>query len=121
MTLVTLVAGADIATREVAIATCASALLQAGASCAVILEGGHVESVRFSPAVRIARIAPGCPCCVGNLTMRVVLNRMLRHVPSQIFISLLETSHSDALRQFLSQPPYDTLLKLDDDLLIGCD
>lgn len=119
MTQVTLVAGAEA--REVEIAVRVAALHQAGMSCAVILEGTHANPVQFDPAVRVARIAPGCPCCVGNLTMRVVLNRMLRHAPAHLFIGMMETSHIDALRQFLSQQPYDTLLQLDDDLLIGCD
>jgi G3E family GTPase len=64
----------------------------------------------------IARIAPGCPCCIGNLTMRVTLNRMLRHPPDYLFISLASTAHLEQTRQFLASSPYDTYLQLNTDL-----
>jgi hypothetical protein len=69
-----------------------------------------------NPLLRIARIAPGCPCCTGNLTMRVTLNRLLRHSPAQLYISLASASHLDQVRAFLSMQSYRPLLQLTADL-----
>lgn len=75
MTLTTLVTGAGAAQREAAIA----AALDPALTTALILEGipsGH-SPLDTASGLRVARIAPGCPCCSGNMTMRVTLNRLL--------------------------------------------
>ena len=118
VTLVTLVAGADADAREAAIAARTATLLHSGATCAVILEGLPAQPANFDPAVALVRLAPLCPCCTGNLTMRVTLNRMLRRPPDQIFISIVDPTHLGATRAFLSATPYATLLTLNDDLII---
>ena len=41
------------------------------------------------------------PCCTGSLTMRVTLNRVLRHAPQHLFIGLADTSHLRQFRDFL--------------------
>jgi hypothetical protein len=114
MTPVTLVANGDASARETVIAARLAALPQFGAHCAAILEGVPENAVLFDPLVRVSRIAPGCPCCTGNLTMRVTLNRLLRPPPAHLFISIADATHLDAIRHFLTQPPYDRLLKLND-------
>ncbi|SMP77733.1 GTPase [Noviherbaspirillum suwonense] len=117
MTLTTLVVGATYAAREAAIA----ASLQAGQQGAAILEGlpdgrsGSPLEAVLAPA-DIRRVAPGCLCCSGNLTMRVTLNRVLRHPPQRLFISLADASHLEQIREFLNAPSYQSLLTLTDDL-----
>ncbi|MBK4736486.1 GTPase [Noviherbaspirillum pedocola] len=117
MTLTTLVAGGTAAAREAAIA----AALDRQTSTALILEGlasgQPVFDAHSNDAMLIvARIAPGCLCCTGNLTMRVTLNRILRHPPQRLFISLAQDAHLDQIHAFLRTAPYDGLLMLTDDL-----
>jgi hypothetical protein len=117
VTLTTLVTGATAAARETAIA----AALDTNADTALILEGlpsGAAEAGIFTdhPSLHIARIAPGCLCCTGNLTMRVTLNRILRRRPDHLYISLATDIHLEKIRAFLTQSPYDELLTFTKDL-----
>lgn len=128
MVRVTLVTGASAAAREAAI----TAAIRPAASApvpdrtiALILEGLpsglSQEAAALDPQhnpglAQAARIAPGCLCCVGNLTLKVTLNRILRHPPQRLYISLASATHIGQLRAFLSSPPYDSLLSLTDDL-----
>jgi hypothetical protein len=117
VTRVTLVAGGDAVAREQAIAQCLPTLQQ-GTSLAVILEGGGEDGISFESSAHMIRLAPACPCCVGNLTMRVTLNRILRKPPTQLFISIAQIAHLEALRVFLTQAPYDQHLTLADNIII---
>ena len=85
---------------------------------AVLLEGlpDGLGLIAPSTAVLIARIAPGCLCCTGNLVLRVTLNRLLRQRPGRLYIALALAAHLDQLRSWLLQPPYDQLLELTPDL-----
>lgn len=120
MTLVTLVTGLRAATRETAVA----AALDDAVTTALILEGmpdgsSRLDVLAMQDTLHVARIAPGCLCCVGNLTLRVTLNRILRHPPARLYISLADSTHLEQIRSFLSAPPYDTLLALTD--VMRCD
>lgn len=111
ITSTTVVAGATAAVREAAIA----AAIAPGIPTALILEGlpdgsDVLEQAMARTDCQLVRIAPGCPCCIGNLTMRVTLNRMLRSRPRQLYISLATDEHLDGILAFLSRPPYDGLL-----------
>jgi hypothetical protein len=115
-TLTTLVTGGTAGRRETLIAT----MLSPGQDTALILEGLPDGATAFSsaeddPALRVVRIAPACPCCAGNLTMRVTLNRILRHPPARLFFSLAAGSHLDTFRAFLTATPYDAYLRMTDD------
>lgn len=68
------------------------------------------------PDLVIARTAPGCLCCTGNLVMKVSLNRLLRTRPSRIFIGVASSDHMASLREILSSPAYSALLRLEPDL-----
>jgi len=119
MTLTTLVTGASAAAREAAIA----AALPPGVPSAVILEGlPDGKSASTLPAATAAqqfiRIAPGCICCTSSLTMRVTLNRVLRHRPQRLFISLADASHLAEIRRFLCTSSYERLLILTEDMHI---
>jgi G3E family GTPase len=113
----TLVTGPSATARETAIA----AVLNPDTATSLILEGlpdgsNQLDVLPDHHPVFIARIAPGCLCCTGNLTMRVTLNRILRRPPARLFISLATATHIGQLRAFLTAPPYDRLLALTDDL-----
>jgi len=119
----TLVTGPGALAREAAIlsqlhhdgADAESAAAPAG----IILEGlapGNSPLDTLSPHPHLARIAPGCLCCTGNLVLRVTLNRMLRQRPRQLFIGVARSEHLDQLRSWLQAEPYDQLLTLTPDL-----
>lgn len=116
----TLVVGGCASEREAAIA----AALAPGVATAIILEGlsdadSALAGTPTSRIVRIVRIAPGCPCCTGKLVLSVTLNRLLRHPPAQLFISLANPTHLEQLRSYLSAAPYDRWLSLGADINHG--
>ena len=120
MTPATLVYGGRAGEREAAIA----AALIPGLATAIIVEGLSDGLANEPPAatvhgVQLVRIAPGCLCCAGNLILRVTLNRILRRPPAQLFISLADGAHVGALRASLSQAPYQQLLLLQPDIMLG--
>ncbi|WP_076592619.1 GTP-binding protein [Herminiimonas arsenitoxidans] len=120
MTLASLVLGGRATIREATIYT----RIDANLDTAIILEGlpdGHSDLDALAPntKLKIARIAPGCMCCTGNMIMRVTLNRMLRDKPARLYISVANSEHIAQLRLFLTQAPYDSLLTLTDDIV--CD
>jgi hypothetical protein len=120
-TRTTLVAGARAGVREAAIAAAIARHPQR--STAVILEGlADANSPLIADpaqALQVLRIAPGCLCCTGNLVLRVTLNRLLRHPPAQLYISLANAEHVDLLRAMLSGAPYGDLLALEPDIAMG--
>lgn len=114
----TLVTGPSASRREAAIAAAlAESTLHQNGATALILEGLPDGKPLLEPsdALLIARIAPGCLCCAGNLVMRVTLNRLLRQRPKQLFIGVASDEHLGQLRSWLSSAPYDQLLKLTPD------
>lgn len=117
MTLTSLVMGGRATDREAVILR----NIDSNLHTAIILEGlpdgrSELDTLAPSPNLNIARIAPGCMCCVGNMIMRVHLNRMLRTKPARLYISVANSEHIEQLRLFLTQTPYDTLLSLTDDI-----
>lgn len=112
----TLVTGASAARREAAIA----GVLDSSLRTALILEGLPDGTPPFEEPLpswlTIVRIAPGCICCNGNLTMQVMLNRILRQHPERLYIGLANSTHLPRIRQFLQQEPYDKRLSLTGEL-----
>lgn len=115
--LLTLVSGGNYAQREAAIA---ASLLKFpdDETIAVVLEGLPDGSnvLSESASLRLHRIAPGCMCCIGNLAMRVTLNRIFRYPPAYLFISLSSTEHLEKIAIFLQQPAYSKVLQLHQNL-----
>lgn len=112
MTLMTLVHGGNHRDREKAIADSA-----AHPGAGVIIEGlpdgsGLLETLAASGHLQLQRIAPGCPCCTGNLTVRVTLNRMLRQAPQHIYLGIADAVHLPAIREFLQDEQYQDRLTL---------
>lgn len=117
MTLTSLVWGGRAKTREAFIFGNLDSSLQT----AIILEGlpdgnSELDTLVSSPKLSIARIAPGCMCCSGNMIMRVTLNRILRTRPERLYISVASGEHIEQLHLFLTQAPYDALLTVTDDI-----
>ena len=122
-----LVTGARAGAREAAIA--ARLPLDGGMELptVIILEGlsDGGSALAFDPTdqpagvasvPKVLRIAPGCLHCSGNLVLRVTLNRVLRHPPARLYISLATAEHLELLRAWLSEPPYGDLLDLQSDI-----
>jgi hypothetical protein len=124
-----IVTGPSASAREEAIVEALAALgaAAAGNTIALLLEGvpdgsDRFHDERFSELQRqagfrllpVVRIAPSCLCCTGNLTMRVHLNRLLRAKPQRLYIGVSPGTHLAALQEFLSQPPYDEFLTLNE-------
>ena len=117
MIRVTLVTGQRAAMREAAIASAISR----DREVALILEGlpdGTAPLFEDGPHLTQVRIAAGCLCCIGNLTLRVTLNRLLRQKPQDIYISLANDAHLEQLEEFLRSPPYNDLLRLTETLTV---
>ncbi|MDY7546640.1 GTPase [Glaciimonas sp. CA11.2] len=119
----TLVTGPSATRRESAvwlsIKTEATSLQQMPGIIGVILEGlpdgkSPPEPTHFT--LHIKRVAPGCLCCIGLLTLRVTLNRLLRDRPARLYISIADATHIDKIRALLSTSPYDEWLTLTDDI-----
>ncbi len=112
----TLVTGKSASARETTICDLIAATHVQG-STAIIIEGlasGHdpFAALTAHATLQIVRIAPGCLCCSGNLTMRVTLNRLLRQRPAALYISLASSEHLEQIEAFLSAPPYTEWLTL---------
>jgi hypothetical protein len=101
-----------------------AAMLAPNSMNAVIIEGiangnSKLGEIDQNDNLIIQRIAPGCPCCIGNLTMRVTLNRLLRKSPQHLYISLASNEHLPTIREFLQTAQYKDLLTLQEEC--NCD
>jgi hypothetical protein len=82
-------------------------------SCAVPLPPAMCRPLAADlPPPLVVRIAAACPCCAGNLVLRVTLNRILRVPPAALYLALSSTAHLPQLKQFLTRAPYDAILQL---------
>ena len=117
MTTLRLVYGANQSQREHAIKSQINPTLFTMA----LLEGGAVSNAPLDSlaSIKVVRMAPGCPCCSGNLTMRVMLNRALKEKPDLVFLSLANPLHLTAIRDFLQEDQYSGRLDLGFDLDCG--
>jgi hypothetical protein len=107
-----LVAGSNYQAREAWIAA-ATAAIPSSEKTAALLEGLPTGSLLLQSHVQliIERIAPGCLCCIGELVMRVTLNRLLRQNLKNLYIAINDAQHLTQLQQALSLPPYDQILQ----------
>jgi G3E family GTPase len=113
MTQLSLVFGGSHAAREQAIAVAAAK----GARSTAIIEGmpsgeATLDDMPVDAGFEIFRVAAGCPCCHGNLTMRVTLNRALRRRPDHLYLSLSNATHKSQVLSFLQEPQYLSLLEI---------
>lgn len=77
-------------------------------SAIALLEGSLPPSGTLTSIPNLAThlLTGGCPCCAGNLVLKVTLNRAIRSRPEQLFISLRSPAHSKTLIALLQDPSY---------------
>lgn len=114
-----LIHGASYTQREAAIAASLACLPDDNVgnnACknVVILEGlpDGQDILQPTELLHISRIAPGCFCCIGNLSLRVTLNRALRQKPANIYLGIASGAHLDKLLLTLQDPTYHQLLEI---------
>jgi hypothetical protein len=111
-----LIAGGSYLDREKLITTAYEAYLSPlKPLSAVILEGiptGNSLLDSF-PQLLIERVASGCFCCIGQLVMKVTLNRILRKHPLFVYIGISDSQHLINLQDVLYQPPYKNWLEIE--------
>lgn len=117
MTLVSLVFGGSHAARERAIA----AAIEPELSSSAIIEGmpsgeAALEDLQQDTDLEVFRVVAGCPCCSGNLTIRVTLNRALKRRPQRLYLSLSNAGHKSQVVNFLQEPQYRALLEIGPDI-----
>jgi hypothetical protein len=122
LTRLTIVAGGSYSEREAWITTelqklCAAAEYQ---KYGVLLEGLPTGSMSLqaSSHIKLERIAPGCFCCIGQIAMRVTLNRLLRQGLSHLFIAMNDAEHLPALNTSLSSPTYARILQRENEIIL---
>lgn len=110
---VQLLAGGTYPTREAWIATAIATLPPGLNQVGVLLEGLPSGSPLLQPSSQllVERIAPGCFCCIGQLAMRVTLNRLLRRQLDVLFIAINDINHIQALFHYLQTDAYTHRLK----------
>lgn len=117
-TELTLVAGGSYAEREAWIATTLqnTSIHTNQEKLGVLLEGLPSGSMflQTSSTLQVERIAPGCFCCIGQLAMRVSLNRLLRQQLGHLFIAINDEQHLSSFHASLSQAPYAELINCKD-------
>ena len=73
-----------------------------GGRRAVIAESGFAP-LEAPEHVPLARLAPGCVCCVGQVPLRVTLTRTVRaHRPDHILLLLASAEHLPRVRALLA-------------------
>ena len=73
----------------------------AGERCAVIVEGAFVPLE--APGTAVERLAGGCPCCLGQVPLRVALVRLVRAVrPDALLLLLSGGDHAERVRALLA-------------------
>lgn len=68
---------------------------------AVVAEGALFE-LTVPDDVALARLAPGCVCCLGLVPLRVTLTRLLRARPRALLLLVAADDHLPQLRALLA-------------------
>jgi len=77
----------------------------------LLLEGqpaGSAPEISSAAGRQVHVLAPGCLCCIGNLTLRVSLARVLRHeAPRHLIIAIADARHQARMLAMLHAAPWD--------------
>ncbi len=116
---VTLIAGSSYSHRETWICNQVSQL--PAQKIGVLLEGLPQGDFLLEPSqnLLLERLASGCFCCVGNLVVRVVLNRLIRSKTSHIFIGLSLAEHLASFKTFLQDSSYQELIQFESEHILS--
>lgn len=111
-----ILAGGDRATQRAMIDTWLAA--RPASDCWAVLTGSgwlDQESVpaRGRAGVVIRRLPPGCACCIGNISFKVALSRLLREVrPDHLIIILAPNDHLDQVLAMLRGEYWREVLRM---------
>jgi hypothetical protein len=82
----------------------------------VLLEGlpaDGTSELAARDSLRVHVMAPGCPCCVGQLTLRVTLARVLRlEKAAVVVLAIINPAHVDNLVELLESSLFAGHLKV---------
>jgi len=85
-------------------------------SVSCIIEGAPSDGtaeIGVGPTGYVHVLAPGCPCCNGNLTLRVTLARVLRlEAPRNLIIAIIDERHQESLASTLALPQWSEYLRV---------
>lgn len=74
-----------------------------GRGLAVIAEGAFFD-LSCPAGVALARLAPGCVCCVGEVPLRTTLTRIVRsHRPTELLLLIATDEHLERVRRLLAE------------------
>jgi hypothetical protein len=74
-----------------------------GRALAAIAEGAFFE-LRSPAGVALARLAPGCVCCAGEVPLRTTLTRIVRaHRPAEVLVLISADAHLPRVRRLLGE------------------
>jgi hypothetical protein len=83
-----------------------------GRGLAVIAEGAFFE-LACPEGVALARLAPGCVCCVGAVPLRVTLTRMVRERrPNELLLLIATDEHLPRVRALLRDVQLGTVIEV---------
>ena len=79
---------------------------------AALVEGGF-HDLESPPETTVARLAPGCVCCVGSVPMRVALTRLLRQQrPASVLLLIAANTHRERVERMLTSAPLDAAVEI---------
>lgn len=72
---------------------------------AALLEDRGTARIEAGAGRAIVRLDSGCPCCAGQVSLRVALTGLLRSArPARLFVELDAASHAQAVLRLLAGP-----------------
>lgn len=86
-----------------------------GRRLAVIAEGAFFD-LSCPAEVAVARLAPGCVCCVGEVPLRATLTRVVRmQRPDHLLVLIAADEHLDRVCRLLSSVPLGRPVEVHDE------
>lgn len=86
-----------------------------GRALAAIAEGAFFE-LECPADVALARLAPGCVCCIGEVPLRTALTRIVRaHRPHALLLLIAADEHLERVRRLLRAVPLGGPIRLLED------
>ncbi len=83
-----------------------------GRPLAAIAEGAFFE-LKCPADVALARLAPGCVCCVGEVPLRTALTRIVRaYRPHELLLLIAADEHRERVRRLLRAVPLGRPIEL---------
>jgi hypothetical protein len=79
---------------------------------AAVIAAGALAAPSAPAGVPVASVA-GCPCCIGQVALRVTLTRLLRaHRLTRLLLLLGAADHAQRVRRMLGDEPFASVVRL---------